>query len=112
MSKPQTPAEITERVAKLPEWARDYIAHLQNLAATRKVALDEFLAHQQPSKIYTESFEGVRFNVQDDEVRFEFGDQHISVRHKGDHLQIYGVPESLTILPHVSNVISLKLERR
>lgn len=112
-------ARLLERVAKLPQWAQDYLkaTHARAVEAERKLA--EFKAGVEPTRIWygdydnrvyvpeSNGYQTVHFNARgtdalDDDVQVRFGED--------DALEINsGGP--MVIEPTVSNLILIKRRR-
>lgn len=101
-----------ERETRLPVWAQDIINTLRRRTRQAEEALAEYAASTDPENSpavvdpYSDNPRGLSLTT----INFRLGDEIVQVGVKGESLEISAVNGGLTIRPHVSNVISVKVE--
>jgi hypothetical protein len=104
----------TEMVLKLPQWAQEFINHINRLRFEAEQRLKKSLDGQTPSNVFVwEPWVKAgkdKVFIQSDQVAFKLSTGNvIQVRAEGDHVTVMGIGfGELTIKPHVSNVVTIK----
>lgn len=102
----------SERIQKLPKWAQDHIIQLKREGTDAARKLKDYLDGQTKSNVTIEDrVAGQTCYLQTDEVTFCLPKDEITIRIKNDVLHCMAAYGRIVIVPHVTNVVDLRVER-
>lgn len=99
-----------ENIEKLPKWAQSRILVAEN----RLKEMERLMERRVPTKVYIRRYTSeVPIYLPDDRgIVFSLPSGEVEARIKEDGLEVRSCFKSMSIFPHVSNVVTIKPEDR